>query len=73
MSDFSIWIILAMFGLALLWGWDQHMELKDIEKELKEYLGDLEVARDISEPHLRVHFAATISQVKSLIKRHFKL
>ena len=73
MSEFTVWIFLSLLGLALLWGWDRHMELKDIEKELKEYLGDLEVARDVSEPSLRVHFVATISQVKSLIKRHFKI
>ena len=73
MSEFTVWIFIAFFSLAILWGWDRHAELKDVEKDLKEYLGDLEVARDVSEPRLRVHFAATISQIKQLIRKHFKL
>jgi hypothetical protein len=73
MSLFSAWIILSLLGLALLWGWDRQMELNDLKKELTEYLGDLEVARDISEPHLRVHFAATASHIKFIIKNHFKI
>jgi hypothetical protein len=62
-------IILALAVFAL----DRHLILKEVERDLKECLGDLEVLRDASSADLRVHFSAQVAATKSLIRNHFKL
>ena len=61
-------IILALVIFAA----DRHLCLKDVEKDLKLMLGDFLVARDCSEGRIKVHYQATVSAVKQLIRTHFK-
>ena len=51
---------------------DRHLCLKDVEKDLKLMLGDFMIARDLSSDQTKVHYQATVSAVKSLVRRHFK-
>lgn len=71
--ELTIWIFLSVIGLALLWGLDRHLALKDVEKDLKIYLGDVLIARDVAEPKFRAIYATQVSQVKQLIRSHFKI
>ncbi len=73
MAETLAWFFLVCFLLACLWGWDRALALKDVEKDLKAYLGDTLVARDLADPKVRVHYAAVVSQLKQLIRNHFKL
>lgn len=66
-------LVAAALVVITLVAVDRHLCLKDLEKDLKEYLGDLLVARDCSEGQVRVHYQATVSGIKSLIRRHFNL
>ena len=69
MLDF---VLVALSVVLLIWGADRHLCLKDVEKDLKLLLGDFLVARDCSEGHVKVHYQATVSALKSLIRNHFK-
>lgn len=71
--ELTIWIFLSVIGLALLWGLDRHLALKDVEKDIKEYLGDVLVARDSADPKFRAIYASQVGQIKQLIRSHFKL
>lgn len=66
-------LIVAAFVILTLFAVDRHFCLKDAERDLKEFLGDLEVARDLSSDAARVHYTATVSATKALIRRNFKL
>lgn len=67
------WIVFVLFLGSLLWAIDRQIEIKDVEKDLKLYLGDLLVARDLAESHTKVHYHANVSATKTLIRKHFKL
>ena len=67
------WIVVIVFVLLAIFAADRYLWVKEIEKDLKEYLGDVLVARDVSEPPFRVHFDAQVSSLKLLIKKHFTL
>lgn len=64
--------IIAAFVILILLLIDKHLYLKDVEKDLKLTLGDFLVARDLSSDQVRVHYQASVSSLKSLIRRHFK-
>lgn len=66
-------ILTAVFVIVLLFAIDRHLCLKDVEKDLKIYLGDLLVARELVEGNVRVHYQATVASIKTLIRTHFKL
>ena len=68
-----ILLYVAIFIALALWGADCYLCLKEVERDLKEYLGDLLVAHDACHYPMRVHYAATISAVKSIIRKNFKL
>ena len=65
-------VIIAAFVILALFAIDRHFYLKDVEKDLKLTLGDFLIARDLSSDQVRVHYQATVSSLKSLIRRHFK-
>jgi hypothetical protein len=68
------WALLIVFIGSLIWGADRHLCLKDVEIDLKEYLGDLLVSRDSSVGEAcKCCRQNTIYSVKSLIRKHFKL
>ena len=72
MIGLAILLCLAVFlGLAVF-AVDRHLILKQVETDLKDYLGDVLVARDSTEPPLRVHFEAQVVAIKTLIRKHFK-
>ncbi len=72
--DWLIYLFVAALIIALaLWGADRHFCLKDIERDLKEHLGDIEVARNCCHFPMRVHFDAQIYSLRALIRRHYKL
>jgi hypothetical protein len=68
-----ILVVLAVFFGLFLWGLDQHLCLKDLEIDLKEYLQGVEEARVVSEPPLRVHFNAQVFAIRTLVRKHFKI
>jgi hypothetical protein len=69
-----MWLVFLVIALlACLWAWDRTLILSDVEQELKDWLGDLLVARDLAEPRLQVHFQAVISKLKQAIRHHFDL
>jgi hypothetical protein len=68
-----IWCVVALFIILAYIAIDRHFWVKDIEKDLKLYLGDVVDARDCSEPPFRVHFDAQVFALKSLIRKHFEL
>ena len=63
----------ALFVLAVLFALDRQLWIKEIETDLKNYLGDVMVARDVAEKPFKVHFEAQVSAIKSLIRKHFTL
>ena len=65
-------VIIAAFVILALFAIDRHFYLKDVEKDLNLLLGDFLIARDLSSDQVRVHYQATVSSLKSLIRRHFK-
>jgi hypothetical protein len=66
------WILFIAFLVVAVFGIDRHLCLKDVEKDLKLYLNDLSVARDLAEGSVKVHYQATVSAVKTLIRIHFE-
>jgi len=72
MFVFTIIFVVALLGLVI-WAFDRHLCLKDVEKDLNIYLGDVLVLRDSTEGSLKVHFSAEVAALKSLIGKHFKL
>lgn len=67
-------LCLALLSLAsLIVGFTYYVSLRAVEIDLKDYLGDLLVARDSSSDKLRVHFTAQVYALKTLISKHFKL
>lgn len=66
-------IFVGVIVILIIWGADRHLWVKEIEKDLKNYLGDVEVAREVSEPPVRVHFNAQVFAIKTLIRKHFEL
>ena len=71
--EIIIWCVVALFIILAYVAIDRHFWVKEIEKDLLMYLGDVEVARDASEPPFRVHFNAQVFAIKSLIRKHFEL
>ena len=67
------WIVVVVFVLLVMFAADRYFWVKELEKDLKEYLGDVQVARDSSEPPFRVHFEAQVLALKHLIRKHFVL
>ena len=67
------WIAVVAFVLLAFFAADRYLWVKEIEKDLKEYLGDVLVLRDASESPHRIHFEAEVARVKTLIRKHFKL
>jgi hypothetical protein len=67
------WIVVIVFVLLAIFAADRYLWVKEIEKDLKEYLGDVQVARDSSEPPFSVHFEAQVLALKHLIRKHFVL
>lgn len=66
-------IFVGVIVILIIWGADRHLWVKEIEKDLKNYLGDVEVAGEVSEPPVRVHFNAQVFAIKTLIRKHFEL
>ena len=71
--DWLIYLLVAALIITLaVWGADRQLCLNDVEKDLKLMLGDFMIARDLSSDQIKVHYQATVSTVKSLVRRHFK-
>lgn len=73
MTDLAIIICVAIFLAAVIFGVDRHLILKQVETDLKEYLGDVLVAQSVVDDPLKPHFAAQVFALKSLIRKHFRL
>lgn len=71
--DFVIWLCAVLFIAVLIWGIDRHLCLRDIEIDLKLYLGDLLVSRDSSPKNCECCAQARVLELKALIRKHFKL
>lgn len=67
------WIIVLAVLILVIFAADRCLWVKEIEKDLNLYLGDVLVLRDASESPHRVHFEAEVARVKTLIRKHFKL
>ena len=69
--DLGVFVLLLSLAL---WGADRHLCLKDVEKDLKLYLGDLLVVRDSLEKGT-CHSCRNLSvlSLKMLIRKHFTL
>ena len=68
-----LWVCVVAFVLTVLWAVDRHLCLKDVETDLKEFLGDALLARDSCDPKVRVHYQAHVRALKILIQKHFTL
>ena len=66
------WDVFILFLGCFVWGLDRHWCLKDIEKDLRVYLHDLKVGQSLAEGPIRIHYQATVSSVRTLIRNHFK-
>jgi hypothetical protein len=66
-------LVLAAFLIVVIWGADRHLCLKEVEKDLKLYLSNVEAAEALSEPPVRVHISAQVFALRSLINHNFKL
>jgi hypothetical protein len=73
MTAAVIVLCLLVFLGTVIWGADRALILKQVEIDLKEYLGDVLVARDASDCPQRVHFDAQVFALKTLIRKHFTL
>ena len=74
MDDLVVWLCVAGWVLILLWGLDRHLNLRDVEISLKDYLGDLLIARDSAVSKTCACCAqARILELKALIRKHFTL
>ena len=62
--------LLVVFGI-FMWGLDRHLCLRDLHKDLNNYLGDILVARDSSPSNIKVHFEAQVFALKALIRKNF--
>ena len=71
--DFVIWICVVLFIAVLIWGIDRHLCLRDIEIDLKLYLGDLLVSRDSKSKSCECCAQARVLELKALIRKHFQL
>ena len=67
------WIWVFVFVVLVVFAFDRHLWVKEIEADIKEYLGDRLTVRDASPDEIRCHFNAEISSLKSLIRKHFVL
>lgn len=64
-------MLAGFFGLAIF-AIDRHLCLKEVAADLKIAHGDALVARDITDdPAIKVHYQATASVYKNLIRKHF--
>jgi hypothetical protein len=68
-----LWILAVVFVLTVIFAADRQLWIKEIEKDLKEFLGDSMVARDAAEKSIKVHYQAQVAALRTLIKKHFKL
>jgi hypothetical protein len=74
MEEWQGWICFILILVLAGWGLDRHLRLRDVEIELKDYLGDLLVARDAALDKICQCCSQTrVLQFKALIRRHFKL
>ena len=67
------WIVVIVFVLLAIFAADRYLLTKEVERDLKEYLGDVQVAASIAEPPYKVHFEAQVLALKHLIRKHFVL
>ena len=73
METLVVWFFVVAFVLLVIWAADRALFVKEIEKDLKQWLGDAMVARDSAEASVRVHYIAQVAAIKTLIRKHFKL
>ena len=73
MEALVVWFFVVAFVLLVIWAADRALFVKEIEKDLKQWLGDAMVARDSAEASVRVHYIAQVAAIKTLIRKHFKL
>ena len=73
MTDLAILACVAVFLGTVIWAVDRHLCLKQIEIDLKDYLGDLLVSRDSVVGDCKCCRQNAILSLKSLIRKHFKL
>ena len=71
-SIIYIFCALLLIG-SVIFAVDRHLWIKEIETDLKNYLGDILVAKRLSEDPYTVHFEAQALALKALIRKHFKL
>lgn len=62
-----------LFLGAMIFAFDRHSWIKEIEIDLKDLLGDSLVARDAADGAIKVHYQAQVNALKTLIRKHFKL
>jgi hypothetical protein len=68
-----LWVLVVVFVLTVIFAADRQLWIKEIEKDLKEFLGDSLVARDAAEKSIKVYYQAQVAAIKVLIRKHFKL
>jgi hypothetical protein len=74
MDDLVVWLCVAGWVITLIWGIDRHLNLKDVEISLKDYLGDLLVSRDSAlSKTCECCAQSRVLELKTLIRKHFKL
>ena len=74
MTDLVISLSVAAFLGILLWGINRHLILRQVEIDLKDYLGDLLVSRDSTKTReCACCRQNSIFAIKGLIRKHFKL
>lgn len=71
--EIAFWLALAAALVCALIALDSRHWYNKIESDLKDYLGDVQVARDAAPGGLRVHFDAQVAALKSIIRKHFDL
>lgn len=64
------WICFVLILVLAGWGLDRHLRLRDVEIEMKDYLGDLLALRDLD---CKCCSQSRIFEIKALIRRNFKL
>ena len=74
MDDLIVWLCVAGWVLTFIWGLDRHLNLRDVEISLKDYLGDLLVSRDSAvNKTCECCTHSRILELKAIIRKHFKL
>lgn len=71
--DIMLWVLVAIFLLAVYFAVDRQLWIKEIKTDLDTFLGNALIARDLAPKELRVHYQAHVSAIKVLIRKHFTL